>query len=100
MGTWQVAYAVIVYPRETMIFCECGAVHRSVSMTKYFTLSFILSDCNLFRSGQTGRSDENLSKGWYAFVSGAGGEIPTTPPVTGACSSIKPMWLNGKIIYP
>ena len=54
--------------------------------------------CN-HNSGQSGKSDENLSKGWYRFVSGAGGEIPTTAPSPGECSTIIPIWINGMCIY-
>ncbi|KAF6038676.1 hypothetical protein EB796_003005 [Bugula neritina] len=47
-------------------------------------------------SANHSRSDETLSKGWYVFTSGAGGEIPTSPPKVGDCSSIQPIWLNGE----
>ncbi|XP_067939850.1 von Willebrand factor D and EGF domain-containing protein-like [Watersipora subatra] len=63
-------------------------------MASYMAFVYCVSLLSLIAS-QTGRSDETLTKNWYKFTSGAGGEIPTSVPNAGQCNSRKPVWLNG-----
>lgn len=43
-------------------------------------------------------ADHIMVEGWYRATSGAGGDMPTSPPGIGKCQAVAPIWLQGLYI--